>query len=60
MKLSVRALTIVFANVILRIARARAPRLRYAVGGGAAWIPLARILLPPRLLDYAVRRGFVL
>jgi hypothetical protein len=46
------------ADVIIRVARADAPRLRYGVGGEARWIPLIRVLLPQRLFDYAVRRGF--
>lgn len=46
------------ADVVLRIAEAPAPRLRYGVGAEARWIPFARILLPQRWFDVLVRRGF--
>jgi NAD(P)-dependent dehydrogenase (short-subunit alcohol dehydrogenase family) len=45
------------AQVILKIARAPSPRLRYLVGQ-ERWLPYAKVLLPQRLLEYAVRRGF--
>jgi NAD(P)-dependent dehydrogenase (short-subunit alcohol dehydrogenase family) len=45
------------AHIILNIARARSPRLRYVVGR-ERWVPYAKVLLPQRLFDYAVRRGF--
>lgn len=45
------------AQVILKIARAPFPRLRY-LAGQERWLPYAKVLLPQRLLEYAVRRGF--
>lgn len=46
------------AEVIVKIAHSRAPRFRYGVGSGAAWLPYLRALLPRQLFDYLVRRGF--
>jgi NAD(P)-dependent dehydrogenase (short-subunit alcohol dehydrogenase family) len=46
------------AQLILNIIRARSPRLRYGAGGEARWIPYLKVLLPQRLFDYLVRRGF--
>jgi NAD(P)-dependent dehydrogenase (short-subunit alcohol dehydrogenase family) len=46
------------AEVILTVARARSPRLRYGVGSEAFWIPPLKVLLPQRLFDALVRRGF--
>jgi NAD(P)-dependent dehydrogenase (short-subunit alcohol dehydrogenase family) len=46
------------AKVILSIARARSPRLRYGAGGEALWLPFLRVLLPQRLFDYFLRQGF--
>ena len=46
------------AQVILKIAQSTAPRFRYGVGSGAAWLPHLRTLLPQQLFDYLVRRGF--
>jgi NAD(P)-dependent dehydrogenase (short-subunit alcohol dehydrogenase family) len=46
------------AKVIVGIARARRPRLRYAVGSEARWLPYLRVLLPQRSFDYALRRAF--
>jgi NAD(P)-dependent dehydrogenase (short-subunit alcohol dehydrogenase family) len=46
------------AELILKIARARSPRLRYGAGSEALWIPYLKVLLPQRLFDYLVRRGF--
>jgi len=45
-------------NLIVKVARSRAPRFRYDVGSGAAWLPYLRTLLPLQLFDYLVRRGF--
>jgi NAD(P)-dependent dehydrogenase (short-subunit alcohol dehydrogenase family) len=45
------------ARVVLRVARARRPRLRYAVGR-ERWLPYLRMLLPQRWFDYLVRHGF--
>lgn len=46
------------AQMILKIALSSAPRFRYGVGSGAAWLPYLRTLIPQRLFDYLVRRGF--
>lgn len=48
------------ARVILKIARARSPRLRYTAGIEAHWLPYLKVLLPQRLIDSALRRGFCL
>jgi hypothetical protein len=39
------------ARVVLKIARARTPRLRYGAGAGALWIPYIRSILPQRRFD---------
>jgi NAD(P)-dependent dehydrogenase (short-subunit alcohol dehydrogenase family) len=46
------------ARLILKVARARSPRLRYWAGSEALWIPYLKVLLPQRLFDYLLRRGF--
>ena len=46
------------ARLIVKVACARRPRLRYAAGGEARWLPYLKVLLPQRLFDYLVRRGF--
>ncbi len=46
------------ARAVVRVAQARTPRLRYAVGAEARWIPFASVLLPQRWFDVLVRRGF--
>lgn len=46
------------ARLVLSVARARTPRLRYPVGLAARWLPYLKVLLPQRLLDYLVRRGY--
>jgi NAD(P)-dependent dehydrogenase (short-subunit alcohol dehydrogenase family) len=46
----------VVADVMMRALAARRPRARYAVGGGARPILLARALLPDRAYDALVRR----
>jgi NAD(P)-dependent dehydrogenase (short-subunit alcohol dehydrogenase family) len=46
------------AEVILKIIRARSPRPRDGVGGGALWVPPAKTLLPGRLFDRLLRRGY--
>ena len=46
------------ARLILKVACARNPHLRYGVGRGANWIPYAKVLLPQRLFDYLIRKGF--
>jgi NAD(P)-dependent dehydrogenase (short-subunit alcohol dehydrogenase family) len=46
------------AQMIVKVAQSRVPRFRYGVGSGATWLPYLRALLPQRLFDYVVRRGF--
>ena len=46
------------AQVILRAARARSPVLRYGAGSEARWLPYVSTLLPQRLFDYLLRKGF--
>lgn len=48
------------ASIIVKVAQARSPLLRYGAGREAAWIPLVRTLLPQRLFDTMLRRGFKL
>jgi NAD(P)-dependent dehydrogenase (short-subunit alcohol dehydrogenase family) len=48
----------VVAERILEIARAPSPRLRYAVGSEAHWLPYLKLLLPQRTFDRLLRRGF--
>jgi NAD(P)-dependent dehydrogenase (short-subunit alcohol dehydrogenase family) len=48
----------VVAERILEIARASSPRLRYAVGSEAHWLPFLKLLLPQRTFDRLLRRGF--
>ncbi|TDD88892.1 SDR family NAD(P)-dependent oxidoreductase [Actinomadura darangshiensis] len=46
------------AALIVSIAEARTPRYRYGAGRDGRWVPLLKVLLPQRLLDRLVRRGF--
>jgi NAD(P)-dependent dehydrogenase (short-subunit alcohol dehydrogenase family) len=46
------------ADVIVKIAQTASPRFRYGVGAEARWLPYRRVLLPQRLFDFLVRRGF--
>ncbi|MEQ4303548.1 SDR family NAD(P)-dependent oxidoreductase [Plantactinospora sp. B6F1] len=46
------------ADRIMEVAAARSPRLRYPVGPAARWLPLLRVLLPQRLFDHLLRRGY--
>ena len=46
------------AQVIVKVARDRSPRLRYGVGAEAHWLPYVRVLVPQRVLDRLLRRGF--
>jgi NAD(P)-dependent dehydrogenase (short-subunit alcohol dehydrogenase family) len=46
------------AELIVRVALARSPKLRYGLGTEARWIRLSRSLLPQRWFDALVRRGF--
>lgn len=47
----------VAARLIVTVARARAPRLRYVAGRGS-FIPYLKVLAPQRLLDVLIRKGF--
>jgi len=40
------------AELILKIACARSPRLRYAVGPAAHWLPSLKVLLPQGIFDH--------
>ncbi len=46
------------ARLIGKVADARGPRLRYPVGPAAHWLPLLKVLLPQRMFDYLLRRGY--
>ncbi|HVX39331.1 MAG TPA: SDR family NAD(P)-dependent oxidoreductase [Gemmatimonadaceae bacterium] len=46
------------AALIVRIARSRAPRLRYGAGAEARLLPYLKLLLPQRTFDWLLRRGF--
>lgn len=46
------------ARQILKIASTRAPRSRYGAGAEARWLPYLKVLLPQRLFDALLRRGF--
>ncbi|HET8654627.1 MAG TPA: SDR family NAD(P)-dependent oxidoreductase [Longimicrobiaceae bacterium] len=46
------------ASLIVDVARTTSPRLRYAVGSEARWLPYLRVLLPQRAFDRLLRRGF--
>ncbi|GIL28068.1 SDR family NAD(P)-dependent oxidoreductase [Actinocatenispora comari] len=48
------------AERIVSVASASRPRGRYGVGSGSFWVPRARTLLPQRLFDNLVRRGYQL
>lgn len=44
------------ARLILNVAHANSPRLRYGVGGEAYWLPYLKTVLPQRLFDYLLRK----
>ena len=46
------------AELIVKVAQSRSPRLRYGVGQEARWVPYLKVLLPQRLRDYFIRKGF--
>lgn len=46
------------ARLVRRVIDLKSPKLRYRIGPGAAWIPLARFLLPQKLFAWATRRYF--
>lgn len=46
------------AALLWRIARTPSPRLRYVAGQEGHWVPYLKVLLPQRLFDAAVRKGY--
>lgn len=46
------------AALVLRAVHARTPRPRYGAGREATWVPYATTLLPGRIIDRLLRRGF--
>ena len=46
------------AKLILKIVHTRSYKLRYCAGSEARWIPYLKVLLPQRLFDNLLRRGF--
>jgi hypothetical protein len=46
------------ARLIVRVARARSPVLRDGAGAEALALPSLKMLLPQRLFDVLLRRGF--
>lgn len=46
------------ADLILRIARARSPKLRYGAGNDGRWLPYLKTLIPQRVFDQLLRRSF--
>lgn len=46
------------ASLVLKITRARSPLFRYGAGRDGRWVPHLKMLLPQRLFDYLLRRGF--
>lgn len=46
------------AALILRVALARAPRLRYGAGPEARWLPVVKALLPQAVFEHLLRRAF--
>jgi hypothetical protein len=46
------------AEMIVRIAESKSPRLRYRVGNDAVWVPRLKALLPYKLFRHGLRRRF--
>lgn len=46
------------AAMILKVALTRSPLPRYGAGHDAFWVPRAKTILPGRLLDRLIRRGY--
>ena len=46
------------ATLITKIADARTPLLRYWTGREGLWLPYLKVLLPQRLFDSVLRRGY--
>lgn len=45
-------------ELIVDVARTQTPRFRYGAGTEARWLPFLRVLLPQRVFEYLLRRGF--
>jgi NAD(P)-dependent dehydrogenase (short-subunit alcohol dehydrogenase family) len=46
------------AQLIVKVACTSNPRLRYPIGPAPHWLPLLKVLLPQRLFDHLIRRGY--
>jgi NAD(P)-dependent dehydrogenase (short-subunit alcohol dehydrogenase family) len=46
------------ADLVLRVAAERSPRLRYRIGPGARWVPVLKNILPERMFAIGMRRRF--
>lgn len=46
------------AELIVRAAKSKSPRLRYRVGNDALWVPRLKAILPERLFRLGLRRRF--
>lgn len=46
------------AELVVRVAGAKAPRLRYRVGSGARWVPVLKGLLPQQAFAMGMRKRF--
>lgn len=46
------------AELLLRIARAPSPKLRYGAGHDGRWLPYLKTLIPQRAFDQLLRRSF--
>ena len=46
------------AELVVRVAGAKAPRLRYRVGSGARWVPVLKGLLPQKAFAMGMRKRF--
>jgi NAD(P)-dependent dehydrogenase (short-subunit alcohol dehydrogenase family) len=46
------------AELIVKVASSPAPRGRYGVGRQSGWVPLLKTLMPQRLFDTLLRRGY--
>ena len=46
------------AELVVRVAGAKAPRLRYRVGSDARWVPVLKGLLPQKAFAIGMRKRF--
>ena len=46
------------AELVVRVASARAPRLRYRVGSDARWVPVLKGLVPQKAFAMGMRKRF--